>query len=298
MDLNALNSSEVKGILTLFARNIACELSNWADAQRELGLTECPKDDPRWGELNLNAPPTPVTPVRVPAPSRIPQTQSTPKPQAAAASSRSSVELFKAMQQSRSTQAFSSPEEKRTALEMQKSQCSACRNCPLGPRRRDILWGYGPSDASIMFVSAGGNPAELDQNRLMTGECAVLLDNIIRAMAQINPEASQERIYMTNVIKCACIPAKGTALESARKCIGFLRREVQIIKPRIIIVWGETAYRAMFGGDALISQVRGTIMKFEGIPTICTHHPYEMCKNPSLKGRVWSDLQQALAQLR
>ena len=150
-------------------------------------------------------------------------------------------------------------------------------------------------EAELCRVSAaGGNPKELETGRIMTGEAGEMLDRIVAAMAKLSPMAEPERIYMTNVLKCAHVPPRPQALEAARKCLPVLREEIAIVAPKVIIIWGEFAFRAMFGTDALISQVRGQVFKFEGISAIPTHHPMEMVKNPKLKGRTWADLQAAL----
>ena len=149
-----------------------------------------------------------------------------------------------------------------------------------------------------MFVAAGGNPAEIDEGRIMTGAAAELLDNIVHAMAGLHSEARAERIYMTNVIKCAKCPARGKAQDCARLCLPWLQKEVSIVAPDVIVVWGELAYRAMFGGDSLISQVRGCELVFEGVKTIATHHPLEMIRNPGLKARVWADMKLAVSFIK
>ena len=184
------------------------------------------------------------------------------------------------------------------ALDGLRGRLEPCRLCVLGSARRGIVSGRGPVDASIMFVAAGGNPCELDEGRIMPGESGALLDRIVSAMASLEPEASADRIYVTNAIKCACVPTRHLHHEIAMCCLSYLREEVRLISPKVIVVWGETAYRALFGGGLSLIQARGKVGKFEGVPAVATHHPVEVLRNPQLKARVWDDVRFALSFLK
>ena len=208
------------------------------------------------------------------------------------------MQSFRAMRNAVPQNRYDTPEERRLGLNTLNARMNSCRQCALGSTRRGLLCGYGPADASMMFVAAGGNPRELDKGRLMTDDAAALFDKIITAMATLHPEAAADRIYMTNVIKCAAVPPRGKSMDVARSCLTNLRQEVRIVSPKVIVIWGELALKAMFGIDMNISQARGVWQNFEGVPAIATHHPLEMLKNPKLKGRVWSDLQTAVARLK
>ncbi|MCL2325810.1 MAG: uracil-DNA glycosylase [Proteobacteria bacterium] len=189
-------------------------------------------------------------------------------------------------------------EARQGALDDLKGHLDACRLCALGSARRGTVSGRGPVDASIMFVAAGGNPCELDEGRIMPGESGMLFDKIVSAMASLEPEASSDRIYMTNAIKCACVPPRHLHHEIAMCCLSYLREEVRLISPKVIVVWGETAYRALFGSGLSLIQARGKAGRFEGVPAVATHHPVEVLRNPQLKARVWDDVRFALSFLK
>lgn len=297
----SLNAEETHLLLTLFAQEIGIELSNWVENQKSLGLLETPVDDPQWGIAAIN-PINPMKSVRVATPTSDRERSALPTSQEVSSPSRTSLMggCFKAFESIRSHQeapVLLTVADREAANIALKSRASACKNCVLGGQRRDILWGYGPCDASILFVAAGGNPAELEAGRIMPGAAAELLDKIVNAMAGLHEEARPDRIYMTNIIKCACIPAKKDVREVARRCLPYLRHEVKIVSPKIIVVWGELAFRTMTGSDALISQARGSFFNFEGVPAMATHHPMEMIKNPQLKARVWNDLKLVVDKL-
>jgi DNA polymerase len=315
-----LNSVEISSILTGLTRNICKELSLWLDSQRDLGAQELPHEDiilqpqapvlanarhtaekPAAAMPVNPAPQQPAAqpaaqPVKPTAPEASKPAQTTAKP--ASTGLMGSMQSFRAMRNAVPQNRYDTPEERRLGLNTLNARMNSCRQCVLGSTRRGVLCGYGPADASMMFVAAGGNPRELDKGRLMTDDAAALFDKIVTAMGTLDPEAAADRIYMTNVIKCAAVPPRGKSMDVARSCLANLRQEVRIVSPKVIVIWGELALKAMFGGDMNISQARGTWQIFEGVPAIATHHPLEMLKNPKLKGRVWSDLQAAVARLK
>lgn len=301
MDMKCPDEIEVRSVLAYFLELTCHEMAEWGRSQAELGLSLLPAEQKPWGELKI----VPASSERSSEPRQVRDSSAGVLSHAESAGhlcGRGVNRCFESFMALRGevplTSSASTPSECRISLDLLRSQAAACKRCVLGMKRRDIVWGKGPSDASVMFVAAGGNPAEIDAGRVMTGNAAELLDRIIHAMSELHSEACSERIYMTNVIKCARCPSRGTALDCARQCLPWLQKEVSIVAPDVIVVWGELAYRAMFGGDSLISQIRGRELVFEGVKTIATHHPIEMIKNPGLKGRVWSDMKLAVSFIK
>ena len=296
-----LTETEQIALINHLAQSVGHELGQWLNAQRDLGATELPLDEAGWGvpqAQSLAGPAvTPAAPVQRPV-RDVSAVRKTGAAVPATEASNSSLASFMAMRQTQAQPRYETDDERQIALNIQKAHAEACRQCPIGEKRQGVMWGKGPVNAGMMFVAAGGNPKEWEKGRIFTDEAAELMDRIVAAIAGLNPEAAADRIYMTNVIKCACIPARAQTLETARSCLRFLHQEVQIIHPKVIVVWGELAYRAMFGNMQAISQVRGIWQSFDGVPAIPTHHPMEMIKNPRLKGRVWQDLQLAVEKLK
>ena len=296
--------SDTKAILTLLTQTVAHDLSNWLESQRNLGSDGLPAEDIAWAipsEIKpvskTSQPDTVTARVSVPQP-QVSTVSANLRPSPGGTSSSGSMASFMALRQSSVRPQYQSSEERETVLNTQKAHAEACRQCILGNTRQGIIWGKGPADAKMVFIAAGGNPRELETGRIFTDEAAQLIDRIVQAMSDLHPDCSAERIYMTNVIKCACVPPRNKTVDIARSCLRFLRQEIQIIQPKVIVIWGEMAYRAMFGDMQTISQIRGTWNVFEGVPAMTTHHPLEMIKNPKLKGRVWQDLQLAVEKLK
>ncbi|MBQ9396287.1 MAG: uracil-DNA glycosylase [Proteobacteria bacterium] len=304
MDMIGSDESRTRSILACLLHQTCHEIAEWGRVQAELGAAWIPAENAPWGELPrlpvvAERPREPVSTVH----RDVSSGTSGKVEKRENAGSRGGVnrcfDSFMALRgESQLTSSASTQAERKISHDLLRTQTAACKRCMLGGKRRDMVWGIGPLDASVMFVAAGGNPAEIDAGRVMTGEAAELLDKIVTAMGGIHSEARAERIYMTNVIKCAMCPARGKALDCARQCLSWLQKEVSIVAPDVIVVWGELAYRAMFGGDSLISQVRGSELVFDGVKTIATHHPLEMIKNPGLKARVWSDMKLAVSLIK
>ena len=298
-----LNQTQIQSILTVLLRDTVHDLGNWLESQRALGAVQLPvESDKIWGTPQISAVSLPSAPdpkqnsVQPVHRAEQPKPEPSPRVQPSQGSNKS-MASFLAMRELQQPRQLDTPAERQMALDILNARCRSCKQCPLGTKRRGVFCGYGPVDAKLMFIAAGGNPGELDAGRIMTGEATELFDKIVLAMAGLNPAAASDRIYMTNILKCACPPARNQLSDCAARCLGYVREEVQIISPKVIVIWGQMAYRALFGSDALISQVRGNLLKFEGITTIATHHPMELIKQPNLKRRVWEDLKMAASFL-
>ena len=100
------------------------------------------------------------------------------------------------------------------------------------------------------------------------------------------------------IIKCCATPAGPQRAAVAKMCVRYLREEVRLVQPKVILIWGQMAYSAMFGDDTNIISVRGEMRRFEQIPAIATHHPLECIRSPKLKGPVWNDVRTVLSLLK
>ena len=308
-----------RAVMALILSETAHELSVWGRVQADVGadVSPCTK-----GGAMVSPGPM-VNPVSKPAPRRevpaMPSTDPlayvpsspapTPVPPAPVPSAKPNVaasskggkgcfDLYRSLHQNTAEASAETGVDKETCQAGIRHRIEICRLCPLGTRRQGVLCGYGPLDASIMFVGAGGNPHELTEGRMMTGEAAVLMDNIIAAMHSCNAAITKESIYYSNIIKC-CVSPTGTQRASvAKTCVRYLREEVRLVQPKVILIWGQMAYSAMFGDDANIITVRGQLRRFEQIPAIATHHPLECIRSPKLKGPVWKDVRAVLALLK
>ncbi|MDD3154984.1 MAG: uracil-DNA glycosylase family protein [Victivallaceae bacterium] len=170
-----------------------------------------------------------------------------------------------------------------------RQEALQCKNCFLAQARHNVVFGEGDPNADLMFIGEGPGAEEDRTGRPFVGEAGQLLDKMILAM-----QFRREEVYIGNIVKCRP-PGNRTPLpEEAGKCIGFLRRQLALIRPKVIVLLGKTAYQFLMDKNNPITRVRGHWDSFEGIPVMPTYHPAYLLRNPAAKKEVWSDLQQVM----
>jgi DNA polymerase len=164
---------------------------------------------------------------------------------------------------------------------------SDCSLCNLSKGRKHIVFGEGNEAAKVMFVGEG--PGELEDNsgRPFVGRSGELLDRIIQNVLKMR----REDVYIANILKCRPPLNRAPSEEEAFKCKPFLIKQIEIVKPSIIIALGSTSYSYLTGDmDAKISQVRGEMINFGSSKLMPTFHPSYLLRNPSAKKDVMSDM--------
>ena len=292
-----MDSAHIQSAIAALVQQVSLELTTWIEAQKSLGADGFPPDDPSWPGSMMPRQTAPA----LAHPSRpAPPPHATPLPSTTATTT-ATLHAFQSLRDKNPSRRLLTlsqlaPEERKRELDRLRESIEACRRCPAGDKSPQKLLPNGPLDPLMMFIS-GGAARELSLlGTFLQGDAGALLSKILSALENLNPSLTRDRIYFTHLIKCACHSAPDPQ-KVAKTCLETLRREVILVRPKIIIVWGNTAYRGLFDDDRLLSQVRGTWLRFENIPTMVTHHPDEMLKNPKLKGPVWADLQNAVKTL-
>jgi uracil-DNA glycosylase len=182
-------------------------------------------------------------------------------------------------------------EQKLTAL---KCTYTDCQKCPLAKQgRKQVVFGDGNTQATLMFVGEGPGKDEDEQGRPFVGRAGVLLTSIIQAM---NLERSQ--VYISNVVKCRPPANRVPTPDESSTCKDMLLyKEIEIIKPKIICTLGATATQALLGEDTKITKARGVFFEFKGTLVLPTYHPAYLLRNPAEKKTVWEDMQKIMAKL-
>jgi uracil-DNA glycosylase family 4 len=177
----------------------------------------------------------------------------------------------------------------------------ACTRCPkLVAFRTNVVFGVGNPHAELMFVGEAPGADEDAQGEPFVGRAGQLLTRIIGTM-----EYAREEVYIANVLKCRPDMPPGSTgnraptAEEMAACLPYLRRQIQIIRPRIIVALGATAMNGLFGNVRPMREVRGKWHEFEGIPVMATYHPAYLLRNQSIaeKRKVWEDMLQVLEKL-
>ncbi len=162
-----------------------------------------------------------------------------------------------------------------------------CSLCNLAKGRNNIVFGEGNPHADIMFVGEG--PGELEDNsgRPFVGRAGELLNRIIENVLMLK----REEVYIANIVKCRPPANRAPTEEEAHKCKPFLIKQIEIVKPKIIVALGSTSYRYLTGDvDSKISRIRGEMINFKSSRLMPTFHPSYLLRNPSAKREVLSDM--------
>lgn len=171
---------------------------------------------------------------------------------------------------------------------------SACRKCEhLAASRTQTVFGTGNLEADLMFVGEAPGADEDRQGEPFVGRAGELLTRIIGAMG-----LSRDGVYIANVLKCRPDMPKGapgnrppTPLEMQR-CLPYLREQIAVIRPRVLVALGKTAMLGLVGADEPMGAMRGRWFDFAGIPLLPTYHPSYLLRNGSNaeKRKVWEDM--------
>ena len=173
-----------------------------------------------------------------------------------------------------------------------------CLKCALGPGRIHFVFGEGSPSADLMFIGEGPGRDEDLQGRPFVGKAGELLDKMIGALGLARSE-----VYIANVVKCRPPDNRTPHPEEAAACLGYLRRQIGLIQPKVIVTLGATPLRELLGAKEGITKVRGQWKRLElggrAIPVMPTFHPAYVLRQytQDVRRAVWGDLQAAKAEM-
>jgi DNA polymerase len=194
-----------------------------------------------------------------------------------------------------------SSEAKLAAFAELRARAMVCVKCPnLAASRKNVVFGVGSIEASLMFVGEAPGADEDEQGEPFVGKAGQLLTRIIQTMG-----LSRETVYIANILKCrpdtpgeSAGNRKPTPVEM-ETCIPYLHEQIDLIKPRVIVALGGTAVEGLLGKTVGITKLRGQWREYRGIPLMPTYHPAYLLRNQALgeKRRVWEDMLAAMEKL-
>ena len=168
---------------------------------------------------------------------------------------------------------------------------AACTACDLCQSRRQTVFGVGHPNAHWLIVGEAPGEQEDLKGEPFVGAAGHLLDNMLRALNLTRAEAAPERqVYIANTLKCR--PPRNRnpeALELAR-CEPFLVRQIELIRPRLILAMGRFAVHSLLQSNEPIGKLRGRVHRYQGVPLVVTYHPAYLLRNLADKSRAWDDL--------
>jgi len=173
-----------------------------------------------------------------------------------------------------------------------EAEAQACRACRLNASRTSVVFGEGDPDADILFIGEAPGADEDRQGRPFVGRAGKLLDRIIVAMG-----LKREEVYIANVLKCRPPGNRNPQPDEVACCLPFLKRQIEIIRPRIIVSLGGVCATHLLRTAESVGRLRGAFHDYQGTPVLVTYHPAYLLRNPSAKAMVWEDMKTVLRAL-
>lgn len=165
-----------------------------------------------------------------------------------------------------------------------------CTKCRLAEGRNEIVVGQGDHNARIVFIGEGPGAQEDTTGVPFVGRAGKLLDKIFDAMGL----SREKGIYICNIVKCRPPNNRDPLPDEAAACIPYLKKQLEIIQPKVICCLGRVAAQQLLETNAPLGRLRGKTHYFEGIPVLATYHPAYLLRNPAGKKPTWEDMKELL----
>lgn len=167
-----------------------------------------------------------------------------------------------------------------------KTMVRDCTACKLRAGCTQTVFGVGDEKAKWLFVGEGPGADEDAQGEPFVGQAGRLLDNMLLALGLKRGDG----VYIANVVKCRPPGNRTPEPDEIATCFPYLQRQIQLIRPGVIVALGKTAATALLGRDATLGSLRGTVHDYQGAPLVVTYHPAYLLRSPLEKAKAWEDL--------
>jgi DNA polymerase len=182
--------------------------------------------------------------------------------------------------------------DKKLELNVLQKEVSSCVKCPeLVANRTQTVFGDGDPDVRLMVIGEAPGKQEDIKGIPFVGDAGELLTNILKACG-----FDRKDVYIANVLKCRPPDNRNPTDEEVCNCRGFLDKQIEIIKPKFLLLLGSVASKAVLGNS--VTSLRGIWHEYEGIPTLVSYHPAYLLRNPDAKKDVGKDMRMLLVKMR
>jgi DNA polymerase len=169
-----------------------------------------------------------------------------------------------------------------------------CRACSLCQSRKQTVFGTGHPQAQWLLVGEAPGEQEDEQGEPFVGAAGQLLDRMLAALgltrAADGPQRPEQRVYIANTLKCRPPRNRNPGAEELASCEPFLVRQVELLRPRLILALGRFAVQALLRSEEPIGKLRGRVHHYESVPVIVSYHPAYLLRSPHEKAKSWEDL--------
>jgi len=172
-----------------------------------------------------------------------------------------------------------------------QAKVASCEACKLRQGCTQTVFGVGDIHARLMFIGEGPGFDEDQQGIPFVGKAGQLLTKMIQAM-----QFSRDEVYIANIVKCRPPNNRNPEPDEVLCCLPYLRRQIELVKPEVIVVLGAVPLRELLGGRSIMRE-RGEWRDYHGIAVMPTFHPSYLLRVPTAKRQAWDDLQQVMQRL-
>ncbi len=167
-----------------------------------------------------------------------------------------------------------------------KQAVPGCTACSLHKTRTQTVFGVGDEGADWMLIGEAPGAEEDRLGEPFVGQAGKLLDNMLAAIGL----KRGENVYIANVLKCRPPGNRNPEPEEVARCSPFLQRQIELVKPKLVVAMGRFAAQTLLATDASIASLRGRVHAYAGVPLIVTYHPAYLLRNLPDKAKAWADL--------
>ncbi len=175
-----------------------------------------------------------------------------------------------------------------------RQRVAACTACPLHETRTHTVFGVGDPEADLMVIGEAPGADEDRQGEPFVGRAGQLLNEMLRAIG-----LRREQVFIANILKCRPPGNRDPRPEEVARCMPYLRRQIELIRPRLLLSVGRISAQNLLQTDTPVGRLRGRVHRFgeTGIPLVVTYHPAYLLRSPEQKAKAWDDLQLVLRTL-
>ena len=171
--------------------------------------------------------------------------------------------------------------------------CKSCRECSLCETRTNVVFGVGSHDAEVLFIGEGPGANEDLQGEPFVGKAGMLLDDMLAIIGM-----KRENVYIANIVKCRPPNNRDPLTVEQDACIGWLRRQTALLRPKIIVCLGRIAAMKLIREDFKISREHGQWVEKAGVQMMAMYHPAALLRDPYRRPEAFDDLKALQAKVR
>lgn len=171
-------------------------------------------------------------------------------------------------------------------LDAVRAVAESCVRCPLHRSRRNVVFAEGSPDARVMCVGEAPGANEDETGLPFVGRAGQLLDRLLLSVG-----LPRQEVYICNVLKCRPPRNRNPEAAEIERCSPFLRRQVALVAPEVIVAFGTFAARTLLDARESLGRLRGRTHLYQGVPLVVTYHPAALLRNPGWTRPTWEDLQ-------